>query len=64
MKFEPVLILDAVKYVLLALAGTGVLVLDDATQQWVIGVAGAVLAVYTTWETRKRVTPVAKLDGR
>lgn len=59
MKFEPVVILDLVKYVLVSLTALGVVTLDSATQQWLVGIVGAVLTLVTTVLTRGKVTPVA-----
>jgi hypothetical protein len=59
-KFEPVLILDAVKGVIAALTAIGIVTISDATTQWIVGVVGAVLTLISTIATRNRVTPVAK----
>lgn len=64
MKFEPVLVLDAVKAVLVLLAATGVVFLDEVAQQAVVGAVGAALTLWATLATRARVTPVSRPSHR
>lgn len=60
LRYEPVLILDAVKYLLATLTALGVVAVDGATASWLIAIVGAVLTLISTVATRSKVTPVAK----
>jgi len=61
LKYEPVAILDFVKALLAVIGTAGVVTIDDALTQAILGVVSAVLFFWTTVSTRKRVTPTAKL---
>ncbi len=60
MKYEPVIILDTLKYLLASLTALGVVTIDADASQWVVAVVGSVLTVITTVLTRNRVTPTAR----
>ncbi len=62
MKFEPVVILDLVKYLFASLTALGIVTFDDATQQWVIGIVGAVLTLMSTVLTRSTVYAPATVE--
>lgn len=55
MKYEPVAILDFVKYLIGFLTIVGVWQFDTATSDWITGIAGTVLALITTFVTRRSV---------
>lgn len=60
LRYEPVVILDLVKYVLVALTALGVVTIDGAAQDWIIAIIGGALTLVSTVATRSRVIPAAK----
>jgi multisubunit Na+/H+ antiporter MnhE subunit len=62
MKYEPVAILDFIKYLIGFLAIVGVWQFDSASTDWVVGIAGIVLALITSFVTRRSVFAPATVE--
>lgn len=59
---EPVVLGEAVRAVLVAVVGAGWVVIPDTTINLIVSAAGLVGSVITTWLTRRKVVPTAKLQ--
>lgn len=60
---EPVVLGEAVRGVLVAIVGAGWVVIPDTTINLIVSAAGLVGSVVTTWLTRRKVVPTAKLEA-
>ena len=63
-RFEPAAVAEGARVVLGTLVALGWISLDDATTTAIITAVAALASVALTVWTRRRVTPVAKLDDQ
>lgn len=59
---EPLVLGEAVRGVLVAVVAAGWIAIPDATINLIVSAAGLVGSVITTWLTRRKVVPTAKLQ--
>lgn len=60
---EPLVLGEAIRGVLVAVVGAGWVVIPDTTINLIVSAAGLLGSVVTTWLTRRKVVPVAKLEA-